>query len=117
MTTKVREGSRFGACTVLGELICETTTRYVYRRTRGDETFSFQKLSLDSSAAMQSVRGLSRAPQGSVTVTKTKIPPDARSPGGGIEPARRSFQTTWAVMPHWFGNAPTVGIPTAREPE
>jgi hypothetical protein len=43
MTTKVREGSRFGACTVLGELICETTTRYVYRRTRGDETFFVSK--------------------------------------------------------------------------
>jgi hypothetical protein len=43
MTTKVREGSRFGACTVLGELICETMTRYVYRRARGDETFFVSK--------------------------------------------------------------------------
>jgi hypothetical protein len=60
MTTKVREGSRFGACTVLGELICETTTRYVYRRTRGDETFFVSKNS--PSIHLQPCKGTSDQP-------------------------------------------------------
>ena len=32
MITSVRESSRLGACQMLGELVGETTTRYVYRR-------------------------------------------------------------------------------------
>ena len=32
MITSVREGSRIGPCDVLGELVGETATRYVYRR-------------------------------------------------------------------------------------
>jgi hypothetical protein len=33
--THVREGSRFGPCYVLGELIGETGTRYIYRNRAG----------------------------------------------------------------------------------
>jgi hypothetical protein len=33
--THVREGSRFGPCDVLGELIGETATRYIYRNRAG----------------------------------------------------------------------------------
>ena len=32
MITSVREGSRLGACQMLGELVGETATRYIYRR-------------------------------------------------------------------------------------
>ena len=32
MIKSVREGSRLGACQVLGELVGETATRYIYRR-------------------------------------------------------------------------------------
>ena len=32
MITKVRERLRLGACQVLGELVGETATRYIYRR-------------------------------------------------------------------------------------
>jgi hypothetical protein len=31
----VRQGSRYGTCTVLGELIRETTCRYIYRNRAG----------------------------------------------------------------------------------
>jgi hypothetical protein len=30
--TSVREASRFGSCNFLGELVAETSTRYIYRR-------------------------------------------------------------------------------------
>ena len=33
--TNVREGSRFGPCYVLGELIGETATKYIYRNLAG----------------------------------------------------------------------------------
>lgn len=33
--TNVREGSRFGPCYVLGELIGETATKYIYRNRAG----------------------------------------------------------------------------------
>jgi hypothetical protein len=33
--TYVREGTRFGPCFVLGELIGETTTKYIYRNRAG----------------------------------------------------------------------------------
>ena len=35
MITTVREASRFGRCNLLGELVDETSTRYVYRRRHG----------------------------------------------------------------------------------
>jgi hypothetical protein len=35
MTTSVREGSRFGPCYVLGELIGESATRYIYSNRAG----------------------------------------------------------------------------------
>jgi len=36
----IREASRFGACKVLGELVRETSTRYVYRpRSGASEAF------------------------------------------------------------------------------
>jgi hypothetical protein len=35
MVTCVREGSRLGACNVLGELIGETAIRYIYRNRAG----------------------------------------------------------------------------------
>jgi hypothetical protein len=31
----VRQGSRYGTCTMLGELIDETTCRYIYRNRAG----------------------------------------------------------------------------------
>jgi hypothetical protein len=36
----VREASRFGPCNMLGELVSESATRYVYRR-RSDAQTSF----------------------------------------------------------------------------
>ncbi len=36
MTTMVRESHPLGRCTLLGDLIDETCTRYVYRRRFGD---------------------------------------------------------------------------------
>ena len=39
MFTKVREGSRYGACSVLGELVEETETRYFYRRHFGNALY------------------------------------------------------------------------------
>jgi hypothetical protein len=35
MTTSVREGSRFGPCYVLGDLIGDTATKYIYRNRAG----------------------------------------------------------------------------------
>jgi hypothetical protein len=35
MTTSVREGARFGPCYVLGELIGESATRYIYSNRAG----------------------------------------------------------------------------------
>jgi hypothetical protein len=38
MITSVREGSRFGSCNLLGELVAETSTRYIYRRRHTSQT-------------------------------------------------------------------------------
>jgi hypothetical protein len=38
MTTSVRECSRFGPCCVLGHLVSETATKYIYRN-RGGSAF------------------------------------------------------------------------------
>ena len=48
MFTKVREGSRYGACSVLGELVEETETRYFYRRRFGNALASFVEKRLPS---------------------------------------------------------------------
>jgi hypothetical protein len=48
MFTKVREGSRYGACSVLGELVEETETRYFYRRRFGNVLASFVEKRLPS---------------------------------------------------------------------
>jgi hypothetical protein len=38
MMTRVREGSRFGSCNLLGELVAETSTHYIYRRRHTTQT-------------------------------------------------------------------------------
>ena len=38
MITSVREASRFGSCNLLGELVAETSTRYIYRRRHTSQT-------------------------------------------------------------------------------
>jgi len=38
MMTRVREGSRFGSCNLLGELVSETSTHYLYRRRHTTQT-------------------------------------------------------------------------------
>jgi hypothetical protein len=38
MITSVRKASRFGSCNLLGELVAETSTRYIYRRRHTSQT-------------------------------------------------------------------------------
>ena len=44
MITKVREGSRLGGCQVLGELVGETATRWIYRPRAGGTAFVSKRL-------------------------------------------------------------------------
>jgi hypothetical protein len=56
---QVREKSRFGPCYVLGELIGETATRYIYRNRAG--TAFVSKSSSIHLAPCQGARTISRA--------------------------------------------------------
>jgi hypothetical protein len=68
MITSVREGSRFGLCNLLGELVCETDTRFIYRRRHTSLTAFVDKHSpsihIEPCRACLDYRNASRSGQG-----------------------------------------------------